>query len=183
MDVPLAGVGTAHEEMEADFADVGGGGFIAPAKVVSIEPFGGFAVGLLDEGSHGQADHEAAGPGAAVGGVGMGDAVPEPGENDGGGFAEAGGDGDELRLAGERTGRSRSLQGAGEAALVGVGGVAGGGAKEDGKIGAHEFLQLTSDFVELTFCKYMANSGQCSISPQTPLPINNGLDGASLKHW
>jgi len=45
-------------------------------------------------------------------------------EYSGGGFAEAGGDGDELGTAGRRSGRSRTLPG--EAALIIVGGVVGG---------------------------------------------------------
>ena len=54
--------------------------------------------------------------------------VPEPGENDGGGFAEAGRHGDELRGAGLAVVAAR------ESALVIVGRVTGGGLKEFGKI-------------------------------------------------
>jgi hypothetical protein len=83
--------------VQADFAGMGGmGGFAILAKVVRIEPFGGFFNGLLHKSAHGQADHEAARPGFAVRGIGVGDAVPEPGENYRCGLAEAGGDRNEV---------------------------------------------------------------------------------------
>jgi hypothetical protein len=61
--------------------------------------------------------------------------IPQPGENNGGGFAQARRDGDEARLAGERL---RGMQGpasfqrwvSGQPSLVVVGRVAGGGGEE-----------------------------------------------------
>ena len=61
--------------------------------------------GLLDERAHRQAVHEAARQGGLVRHVHRGlvegreDAVPQPREDDGGGFAEAGGDFDQSRMA------------------------------------------------------------------------------------
>ena len=69
--------------------------------------------------------------------VGLENAVPEPGEDDGGGFAESGGDVDELGVRGGAGGEVSCCVGggaAGEAALVGVGMVAGGGV-ESGREG------------------------------------------------
>lgn len=65
-----------------------------PKEAVRLEPLLRLALGLLDQRAHRQAINEAAGPVVAF----VVHAVPEPGEDDGGGFAQAGRDRDELRF-------------------------------------------------------------------------------------
>ena len=104
VDVPFASVFAAHE----DDRTIGcepfefGFGFIAESEfAIFVREDGGDPLfhcpcGLLHERPHGQAIDEAARPGVAGGGIGLGDAVPQPREDDGSSFAEAGRDVDQL---------------------------------------------------------------------------------------
>ena len=99
----------------------------------TLEPVLNFGLCLFHECPHGQTIDETARPfGIGDWGLGIGDMqpVPEPGEGDGGGFAETSGDVDELRAAWRASIAPR------QAGLVVVGGVAGGGLEKVGKVHA-----------------------------------------------
>ena len=88
------------------------------------EPLADVALGLLDEGAHGEAIDEAAGPAGSGGCVGLADAIPKPCEDNPCGLSQARGDVDELGLAAGSVGEGAvggGLGASGEPALVGVG--------------------------------------------------------------
>jgi hypothetical protein len=95
-----------------------------------IDPFPGLYPGLLHQSTHRQAINEAARPFLRLEMY----SVPQPCEHDGGSFAQAGGDIDELRLASCANYLSSvGLVAASKATLIVVGRVARGGLKKSGE--------------------------------------------------
>lgn len=115
VDVPVAVIFATHKQMY-------GGALFRIGKSI-INPLYDYSMRLLNECAHRQTVDEAAWPGAAVLNIGVRHAVPEPGRDDGSGFAQAGRNVDQQRLARAILFQDRRLVGisflaAGKAALV-----------------------------------------------------------------